>query len=102
MIELSSNQSTKNSTIADEYVLRKQREIRVDESLPDRWLGFRIEGRQSILYQSFLGGIGVIEEGRGQTAVEGFVDSNEVLRWGVGYEAGCDVREVLVPVALLN
>lgn len=51
MIELSLDQSAKNSTIADQDVFREQREVRVDESPPYSWLvGFVAKGGQSVVH----------------------------------------------------
>lgn len=102
MIELSLDQSAKNSTIADQYVFREQREVRVDESPPYSWLvGFVAKGGQSVVHQTFLGRVGVIEERRGQATIVGFINPNEILRCRIVDKTSCDVRQVLIPVALL-
>lgn len=60
-----------------------------------------IKGGQSVVHQPFLGRVGIIEKGRGQATIEGFINSNEILRWRVIDETSRDVRQVLIPVALL-
>jgi hypothetical protein len=50
-----------------------------------------IKGGQSVVHQTFLGSIGVIEEGRCQATIEGFVNPNETLRWRIIDEASRDV-----------
>lgn len=81
----------------------EQGEVRIDKSFPYSWLiGFIAIGSQSVLHQTFLGGIGVIEEGRGHATIEGFIDTNGVLRRRVIDEASCNVREILVPIAFVS
>lgn len=58
-------------------------------------------GGQSVLHQIFLGSVCVIEEGRGQATIEGFINTNEILRWRIIDETIRDVCQVLIPVALL-
>lgn len=102
VVELALDQSGKNSTITDQYVFREQREIRVDEAPPYGWLvGFVAKGGQNVVHQTFLGRVGVIEEGRSQATIKGFINSNEILRCRVVDKTSCDVRQVLIPVALL-
>lgn len=102
MIELALDQSGKNSTIADQYVFREQREVRVYESPPySRLVGFVAKGGQSVVHQTFLGGVGIIEQGGGQTTIVGFINPNKVLRCRIVDKTSRDVRQVLIPVALL-
>lgn len=60
------------------------------------------KGSQSVVYQAFLGSIGIVEEGRGQATVVGFVNPYGILRRRVTDVTGGDVRQILVPDGLLK
>lgn len=60
-----------------------------------------VKGSQSVVDQTFLGSIGVVEKGRCHATIIGFINTYKLLRWRVKDIASGDVRQVLIPVSPL-